>query len=313
MYGDDEADAWLGASPDGLVEPVGPGPGFGLAGSCEGCEHRPGLLEIKCPYNNGAPAAAAPYPLMPYYYMPQVQGQLELLGRDWAHLFCWTKSGTCRVYEVRRGGGGRGAGTTGVPMRGRFSHFSGARPSSALSGRAALPWLLPTPPQVRRDAAYWSLMYEGLSSFWWQHVVPARHARAAGGPGAEAAFRPLEEHALTEALRYESRRLAAAAPTVEVCDRLAATLIVPPWPSPSARRLGEQQQQQQGAAPAQNGEMVARPPPAPSVTPQLPFSFRNRARSSFLVPRPPSSPPMLGPAQDAPPPRSGSDPPPPSL
>ena len=35
--------------------------------------------------------------------------------------------------------------------------------------------------RVQRDPEYWSSMYAALSDFWWQHVVPGKHALAAGG------------------------------------------------------------------------------------------------------------------------------------
>ena len=72
------ADSWLGASPDGLIVRCGSSPasfaaGFGLAaGGGEGEEGRPdgeagGVLEIKCPFNKGAPEAGAPWELFPWY------------------------------------------------------------------------------------------------------------------------------------------------------------------------------------------------------------------------------------------------------
>ena len=51
---------------------------------------------------------------------------MEICGRDYAHLFCWTPAGGCRLYEMRR------------------------------------------------DRAFWALLYEALAGFWWQHVVPAK-------------------------------------------------------------------------------------------------------------------------------------------
>lgn len=33
----------------------------------------PGILEVKCPFNRGRPQTAKPYPVAPYYYMPQVR------------------------------------------------------------------------------------------------------------------------------------------------------------------------------------------------------------------------------------------------
>ncbi|PIA51380.1 hypothetical protein AQUCO_01100301v1 [Aquilegia coerulea] len=84
----DEKFQWLGASPDGLL------------GGCPGG----GILEVKCPYNKGKPELGLPWSTVPFYYMPQVQGQMEVLDREWADLYCWTPNGStvfrvCRVRE----------------------------------------------------------------------------------------------------------------------------------------------------------------------------------------------------------------------
>ncbi|URE39707.1 YqaJ-like viral recombinase domain [Musa troglodytarum] len=78
---------WLGASPDGLL----------------GCYPDGGILEVKCPYNKGKPELALPWQIVPYYYMPQVQGQMEIMNRDWVDLYCWTPNGSSifRVYRDR--------------------------------------------------------------------------------------------------------------------------------------------------------------------------------------------------------------------
>ena len=77
--------SWLAASPDGLI-----------GGD--------GLLEIKCP-------AHRPHDTLPPLYMPQVQGQLFIAGRQWAHFFsfCTGAPGAlgelqpvAALYEVRR-------------------------------------------------------------------------------------------------------------------------------------------------------------------------------------------------------------------
>ncbi|XP_020588287.1 uncharacterized protein LOC110030076 isoform X2 [Phalaenopsis equestris] len=72
---------WLGASPDGLVGA--------------------GILEVKCPYNKGKPELGLPWQAVPYYYMPQVQGQMEIMDRDWVDLYCWTPNGSV-VFRVFR-------------------------------------------------------------------------------------------------------------------------------------------------------------------------------------------------------------------
>uniref|UniRef100_A0A1D1Z5A8 Uncharacterized protein R354 n=2 Tax=Anthurium amnicola TaxID=1678845 RepID=A0A1D1Z5A8_9ARAE len=78
---------WLGASPDGIL------------GSCPDG----GILEVKCPYNKGKPELGLPWQVMPYYYMPQVQGQMEIMDRDWVDLYCWTPNGSSlfRVFRER--------------------------------------------------------------------------------------------------------------------------------------------------------------------------------------------------------------------
>ncbi|KAL1060666.1 hypothetical protein V6Z11_1Z079300 [Gossypium hirsutum] len=66
---------WLGASPDGLL--------------------------VKCPYNKGKPETALPWSTMPFYYMPQVQGQMEIMDREWVDLYCWTQNGST-IFRVHR-------------------------------------------------------------------------------------------------------------------------------------------------------------------------------------------------------------------
>lgn len=65
---------WLGASPDGVLDSNG-------------------ILEVKCPYNKGRPDLALPWEVMPYYYMPQLQGLMEVMDREWVNLYCWTPNG----------------------------------------------------------------------------------------------------------------------------------------------------------------------------------------------------------------------------
>ncbi|KAG8082425.1 hypothetical protein GUJ93_ZPchr0014g47171 [Zizania palustris] len=76
---------WLGASPDGVL----------------GCDQDGGILEVKCPFNKGKPELALPWRVMPYYYMPQVQGLMEIMGRDWVDLYCWTPNGSS-LFRVPR-------------------------------------------------------------------------------------------------------------------------------------------------------------------------------------------------------------------
>ncbi|CAH9055107.1 unnamed protein product [Cuscuta epithymum] len=86
MHSDDKFD-WVGASPDGLLQAEGGGGG--------------GILEVKCPYNKGKPEKGLPWSAMPFYYMPQVQGQMEIMNRDWADLYCWTPNGST-IFRVGR-------------------------------------------------------------------------------------------------------------------------------------------------------------------------------------------------------------------
>ncbi|CAI9108267.1 OLC1v1007834C4 [Oldenlandia corymbosa var. corymbosa] len=76
---------WIGASPDGLLD--------GYPGG--------GILEVKCPYNKGNPDKGLPWSKMPFYYMPQVQGQMEVMDRDWVDLYCWMPNGST-VFRVCR-------------------------------------------------------------------------------------------------------------------------------------------------------------------------------------------------------------------
>ena len=87
----DDPLSWLGASPDGLL----PSDSFHL-------DRNGGVLEIKCPYGStGDPSQAKPYGKVPWYYVPQVQGLMEVLDRDWLDFFVWTGEGS-EVYRVQR-------------------------------------------------------------------------------------------------------------------------------------------------------------------------------------------------------------------
>ncbi|KAG6713747.1 hypothetical protein I3842_05G168900 [Carya illinoinensis] len=76
---------WIGASPDGLLD----------------CFPEGGILEVKCPYNKGKPEMGLPWSTMPFYYMPQVQGQMEIMDREWVDLYCWTPNGSS-IFRVDR-------------------------------------------------------------------------------------------------------------------------------------------------------------------------------------------------------------------
>lgn len=73
---------WLGASPDGILDCFG-------------------ILEVKCPYNKGKTETVLPWKKVPYYYMPQLQGQMEIMDREWVNLYCWTRNGST-VFRVMR-------------------------------------------------------------------------------------------------------------------------------------------------------------------------------------------------------------------
>lgn len=61
-----------------------------------------GVLEVKCPFNKGAPESGHPWDAMPDYYMPQVQALMEVFDCDWAHLYCWTPSQGSAIFHVAR-------------------------------------------------------------------------------------------------------------------------------------------------------------------------------------------------------------------
>uniref|UniRef100_A0A803MUA4 YqaJ viral recombinase domain-containing protein n=1 Tax=Chenopodium quinoa TaxID=63459 RepID=A0A803MUA4_CHEQI len=82
-------DGWLGASPDGVVEENV----YGLPSE--------GVLEIKCPFFDGDINKAFPWKRIPLYCMPQAQGLMEILDRDWMDLYVWTPNGSSlfRLYR----------------------------------------------------------------------------------------------------------------------------------------------------------------------------------------------------------------------
>ncbi|GAQ87718.1 hypothetical protein KFL_003720090 [Klebsormidium nitens] len=86
----DDVYTWLGASPDGLMA-------YDSAGLGQG----PGVLEVKCPFGREGPEIVQPYPSVPFYYIPQVQGLLEIFDRQWADFFVWTVNGSV-VFRVER-------------------------------------------------------------------------------------------------------------------------------------------------------------------------------------------------------------------
>ncbi|KAK9840347.1 hypothetical protein WJX74_007980 [Apatococcus lobatus] len=104
---EDDVHGWLGASPDGLVDgriDQSESASEGLQAS--GAQDRmhgngPGVLEIKCPWNRGNTALAKPYEQAPFYYMPQVQGLMDMFDREWCDLYCWTPNGST-IFHIPR-------------------------------------------------------------------------------------------------------------------------------------------------------------------------------------------------------------------
>ncbi|XP_024545498.1 uncharacterized protein LOC9644985 isoform X2 [Selaginella moellendorffii] len=141
--------SWLGASPDGLIE-----------GNESDLFEKKGILEVKCPHMRGRRNAGVPWTKVPHYYVPQLQGLLEIIGREWMDFYVWTgKSSACF--------------------------------------------------RVTKDPEYWTLIHGLLSEFWWENVIPARKAQAAGETNLDA-FKPGAEHPKTGAMIKKSKELARA-------------------------------------------------------------------------------------------------------
>jgi putative phage-type endonuclease len=87
--GDDLQD-WLGASPDGLID-----------ANISREYVKGGILEVKCPHNKGNPEQGVPWSAVPYYYMPQAQGLLEIFDRDWMDFYVWCLNGSA-VFRIHR-------------------------------------------------------------------------------------------------------------------------------------------------------------------------------------------------------------------
>ncbi|KAJ4824471.1 hypothetical protein Tsubulata_017039 [Turnera subulata] len=83
-------DSWLAASPDGVV----------VKNHYElPCR---GVLEIKCPYIEGMDMETVkPWRSVPLHCIPQAQGLMEILDRDWMDLYVWTPAGSTlfRLYR----------------------------------------------------------------------------------------------------------------------------------------------------------------------------------------------------------------------
>ncbi|KAI8106686.1 hypothetical protein M9434_001340 [Picochlorum sp. BPE23] len=92
---DDVVHDWLGASPDGLVA------GLGLSMQDQD-PSGPGILEIKCPYNKGHPELATPPNRAIWYYMPQIQGLMDVFDREWCSLYIWTPNHGSSSFVIDR-------------------------------------------------------------------------------------------------------------------------------------------------------------------------------------------------------------------
>lgn len=82
-------DDWLAASPDGVIDQLI----YGLPSR--------GVLEIKCPFFNGDMDRTSPWKRVPPYYIPQAQGLMEIMDRDWMDFYVWTPKGSSlfRIYR----------------------------------------------------------------------------------------------------------------------------------------------------------------------------------------------------------------------
>ncbi|KAA0036472.1 DNA-directed RNA polymerase subunit beta' [Cucumis melo var. makuwa] len=82
-------DDWLAASPDGAIDKMV----YGLPSR--------GVLEIKCPFFNGDMRNASPWSQVPRYCIPQAQGLMEIMDRDWMDFYVWTPNGSSlfRLYR----------------------------------------------------------------------------------------------------------------------------------------------------------------------------------------------------------------------
>lgn len=90
VYGNiNPGDDWLAASPDGVVD----GMVYGLP--------LQGVLEIKCPFFNGDMSKASPWSRIPLHCIPQAQGLMEIVDREWMDLYVWTPNGSSlfRLYR----------------------------------------------------------------------------------------------------------------------------------------------------------------------------------------------------------------------
>ena len=59
------------------------------------------MLEIKCPYFDGDMTRASPWKRVLSYCIPQAEGLMEILDRDWMDFYVWTPKGSSlfRLYR----------------------------------------------------------------------------------------------------------------------------------------------------------------------------------------------------------------------
>ncbi|KFK36626.1 hypothetical protein AALP_AA4G148400 [Arabis alpina] len=81
-----EEEDWLGASPDGDIHVV----------NGSSCCSSGGVLEVKCPFYDSDKTQA-----YPWKKVPQAQGLMEIMDRDWLDLYCWTVNGSS-LFRIER-------------------------------------------------------------------------------------------------------------------------------------------------------------------------------------------------------------------
>lgn len=84
-----QEDYWLAASPDGIIDKI-----------VYGLPYR-GVLEIKCPFYKGDMRKGYPWSHVPYNCIPQAQGLMEILDRDWMDFYMWTPKGSSLIRIPR--------------------------------------------------------------------------------------------------------------------------------------------------------------------------------------------------------------------
>lgn len=106
VFGTHYSENWLAGSPDGLIDLKRRTQFHQLSVQAqkvlvpESCR---GLLEIKCPYGGWkGPNHVRPPDQMAAYYMPQVQGLMNIFDRDWCHLFYWTPNNGTKIFFIKR-------------------------------------------------------------------------------------------------------------------------------------------------------------------------------------------------------------------